>query len=121
MRETSPSMTHTPVSRGPVVQSEYSLADVGLASTGTPTAPIMANGYKNVAVGLQTTVAGTLTMQRYLDQAATVPQGAPLTLALTANAAGTLNANDGAGFQSFTLSLSGGGAISNFDILLSAA
>ena len=107
---------HTPVDSGPLLQAFLSAADLGLTTPGT--SPLqLSGGYPRIAVGATSSATGSITVQRYLDAAGTIPQGPALTQALTAATAGVLNAADGAAFQSFTVAIAGG-TLSNVGCLL---
>jgi hypothetical protein len=74
---------------GPALQCLQSAAQLGLnntvpASGSLPGNVIVSNGWKLFSVGLKSSQAGNLSIQRFLDLAGTVPQGAPVTAALTA-------------------------------------
>lgn len=118
MLETSQSITHTPVDSGPLVQAFLTGAQLGLAAPGT--SPLqLAGGYPKLAVGATSSATGSLSVQRYIDQAGLIPQGAPLTQALTAATPGVLNIADGAAFQSFTVTITGG-TLTNVGCLFSS-
>jgi hypothetical protein len=77
---------------GPSLQAALSAAILGLtanvpASGQLQSSVLMSNGWKFVAVGMKSTQAGALTVQRYLDAAGTIPVGAPVTASLVANTA----------------------------------
>ncbi len=118
----------TTVNVGSTVQIPYGLADIDLtaaipASSTNSSSLIFTNGYKVLAVGLTSTQAGTLTIQRFLDQEGLIPQDlTPLSIALTAATPAILNAMDGKPFQSarITASNSSGSiaTISNFMMLI---
>lgn len=121
--------THDYVDCGPKLQKLLTAANIGLpasvpASGSVISAPILSSGYSAFAVGVTSSQAGTVTVQRYLDTAATIPQGAPLTANLTAASAGVVNATDGAPFASFTVRVSNSGSaaasLSNVGVLLQA-
>ncbi len=61
---------------------------------------IPTNGNKAFAFGVTSSEAGTVSIQRFLDFAGTIPQGAALTASLTAATAAVVNATDGVPFQS---------------------
>lgn len=119
MLETSQSLTHTPVDSGPLVQAFLSGTQLGLTAPGT-TALIPAGGYPKIAIGATNSVAGSISVQRYIDAAGLIPQGVALTQSLTAGTAGVLNINDGAPFQSFTITISGAGTLTNVGCLFSS-
>ncbi len=107
---------HTPVDSGPLLQVFLSATELGLSAPGTSPL-ILAGGYPRLSVGATSSVAGSISVQRYLDAAGTIPQGPALTQALTAATAGVLNATDGLPFQSFTVTITGG-TLSNVGALL---
>ncbi len=116
---------------GPALQCLRSAAQLGLnaqvpAAGNLPGSVIVSNGWKLFSVGLQSSQAGQLTIQRFLDLAGTVPQGAPVTAALTANTAAYATVGtDGLPFASVqvTVSNSGGSAatLSNVQGLFQAS
>lgn len=118
MLETSPSLTHTPVDSGPLVQAYLSGSQLGLNAPGT-TGVIQAGGYPKLAIGATSSSTGSISVQRYIDAAGLIPQGAALTQALTAATPGVLNVTDGLAFQSFTITISGG-TLSNVGCLFSS-
>ena len=83
---------------------------------------IFSDGLQIVAVGVTSSQAGAINVQRYLDDAGTVKQGAALTAALIANTAQVLNITDGNPFASFTVDISNTGGstanLTNLAILL---
>ena len=83
---------------------------------------IFSDGMQIGAVAVTSTQAGNITVQRYLDDAGTIKQGATLTQAITANTAGVLNITDGNPFASLTVNISNSGGspatLSNLGILL---
>jgi hypothetical protein len=96
-----------------------------IASSGNATSNlIFADGLQLIAIGLTSSQTGVLTVQRYLDDAGSVPQGAPITANLTANTAGTLNILDGVPYATFTVAVSNTGGstanLTNLAILLQA-
>lgn len=107
MLESSQSLTHLPVDAGPLVQVFLTGAQLGLTAPGT-TPLMLSGGYPRIAIGATSSSTGSISVQRYLDQAGTIPQGPALTQSLTAATAGVLNVNDGAPFQSFTITIAGG-------------
>lgn len=108
--------THTAVDSGPLLQVFLSAQQLGLTAPGT--SPLLfAGGYPRLAVGATSSSAGQISVQRYLDAAGTIPQGPALTQSLSAGVAGVLNVNDGAPFQTFTVTITGG-TLSNVGCLL---
>lgn len=108
---------HTPVDSGPLLQAYLTGTDIGLTAPGTSQL-IASGGYPKFAVGATNSVAGSINVQRYLDAAGTIPQGAALTTSLSAGVAGVLNANDGLPFQSFTVNITGAGTLSGVAVLM---
>jgi hypothetical protein len=83
--------------RGPVQQVLLTATGMGLAvsvlaSANVVSALLQMNGWQRFTVGLTSSQAGTLSVQRYLDIAGTIPQGAAVTAALTAATAAVVNA-----------------------------
>jgi hypothetical protein len=118
MLETSQSLTHVPFDAGPLVQAFLTAAQLGLTAPGTSPL-ILAGGYPKIAIGATSSATGSISVQRYLDQAGLIPQGPALTQALTAAAPGVLNIADGSPFQSFTVTIAGG-TLSNVGALFSS-
>lgn len=99
---------------GSALQCSFTPAALGLATTvpngGSVQSSVMpSNGWQKGAVGLKSTQAGNLTVQRYLDAAGTIPVGAAITAALSANTAGYVSWNDGLVFGSFQVTVSNSG------------
>lgn len=118
-----------PNDAGPCVQAFLDPAGLGLA-TSVPasgqvqSAVIPTNGFRTFAFGLQSTQGGSVSVQRYIDAAGTIPQGAPLTATLTAGVAAVVNATDGAPCQSMQVTVSNTGTsaatLSNVGLLAQA-
>ena len=117
MLETSQENAHVVMDAGPLVQVFMTQAQLGLVTPGTSLL-IQSCGYTKIAVGATNSVSGSIVVQRYLDQAGLIPQGAPITQALYAGVAGTLNVTDGVPFGSFTIQITGGGSLTNVGALL---
>jgi hypothetical protein len=124
-----------PVGNGPAALADLS-AWAGLSASGPPAATIAAsssyqsgvipsNGFKAIGIGVTSSQAGTITIQRYLDAAGLVPVGAAITASITATTAQWATVNDGTPFRSFKFSVSNSGTsaanITNFGCLLSAS
>ncbi|MDR6381825.1 hypothetical protein [Paraburkholderia caribensis] len=82
--------------QGPSLQCPITAAQLGLAaqvpaSGQLQSGILLSNGWKYFALGLKSTQAGAVTIQRFLDAAGTVAIGAPVTAALTANTAQTVS------------------------------
>jgi hypothetical protein len=122
-----------PFANGPVAQTDISawtglnpVPPATIAAAGNWTsAVIVADGFKAIGIGVLSTQAGAITIQRYLDRAGLVPVGSLLSAAITGGTAQSLTVNDGVPFQSFKASITNTGAspanISNFCCLLNAA
>jgi len=103
---------------GPALQCLQNATQLGLtgtvpASGNLQSSVLVSNGWKVFSVGLKSSQAGQLSIQRFLDLAGTVPQGAPVTAALTAGTAAYATVGtDGLPFASVqvTVSNSGGSA-----------
>lgn len=66
---------------------------------------IPAAGYQAIAASAQIDRAGSLSLQRYIDAAGTLPIGAAITQAMTANVLATVFSNDGMPFASYIVSV----------------
>lgn len=89
-------------------------ANVGLPAqvpaTGNISSSIITtSGLTRGAVGMKSSQAVTLSVQRYIDAAALVPLGAAITVALTANVANSVNWTDGAPANSIVITVSNAG------------
>jgi hypothetical protein len=94
-----------------------------IAASGNVTSNLLfSDGMQVAAVGVTSSQGGTITVQRYLDDAGLIKQGAALTATYTANTAQVLNITDGNPFASFTVNLSNTGGstanLTNLGILL---
>lgn len=125
----SPADTHVYMDNGPSLQIFYSDAQAGIspsvAASGSTLSPlIQTNGYTRIACGVTSSQGGSLVVQRYLDAAGTVPQGAALSVSLAAGVASVLNVIDGNPFASFTVEVTNTGSavadLSNFGLLIEA-
>ncbi len=117
MLEQSQENSDVVMDQGSVAQVALSQTQLGLAAPGTGPL-IQSGGYTKLAVGATNSVSGSIVVQRYLDIAGTIPQGAPLTQALSAGVAGVLNVTDGLPFLSFTVGITGSGTLTNVGALL---
>lgn len=91
---------------GPANQTQVPASVHNLPSSIAPDAStasnlIVAEGYTKIAVGLTLTQNGSVSIQRFLDPAGTVPIGSPSVQALTAGQNASLTVNDGQLFSSF--------------------
>ncbi len=106
--------TNTPMDIGSALQVISNADQLGLASTiaandNITSNVILTNGYKLFAFGLTSTQAGSLSIQRYLDNAGKIPQGAPLTANLAANKPMIVNTPDNVAFQSLQITVNNSG------------
>jgi hypothetical protein len=102
---------------GPALQCSLTAARLGLTAqvpaSGQLASPvILSNGWKLFALGLTSTQAGTVSVQRFLDTAGTVPIGAGVSAALTAATAQSLSIGtaDTIPFQSFQVTVTNSSA-----------
>lgn len=102
---------------GPSLQTVLSAAQLGLnapvpASGSLQSGILQSNGWKYFALGLKSTQAGQITIQRYLDAAGTVPIGAAVTAALVAGTAqwASIGTADSLPFMSYQVTVSNSGA-----------
>lgn len=109
--------THQPIDNGPACQVYLTGAEFGLTAPGT-SALVQSGGYRELAVGVTNSVAGSVAVQRYLDAAGTIPQGPAVSASLTAATAGVVNVTDGVPFQSFRVTVTGAGTLSNVALLM---
>ena len=121
-----------PVATGPIAQADLTgsntlgTAPSSIAASGTWTSNLLpTDGFKVIAVGVTSSQAGVLSVQRYLDTAGLVAQGPPITQAITAATPAVVNANDNAPAQSFKITItntngSSAATITNFACLLNA-
>lgn len=105
-----------------VPASVHGLASTVAASGNTTSNLIPSDGFQIGAVGVTSSQAGQIIVQRYLDDAGQVKQGAALTASLVANTAQVLNITDGNPFASFTVEITNTGGstanLTNLAILL---
>lgn len=121
-----------PVAAGPVAQADIS-AWSGLGTVPTTIAAAgswvsnvaPSDGFKAIAVAVLSSQAGAVSIQRYVDKAGTLPQGAPVSAAITAATPQVCNSNDGLPFQSFKITITNTGTsaanLTGFACLLNAA
>jgi hypothetical protein len=101
---------NTPVALGEVLQNELTLEDMdlGLSVPGNASISsglIYTKGYKFFSFGLTSSQNGSISIQRYLDNAGTIAQGAALTLALTAGTPAVYTLTDTKPFQSMKITV----------------
>lgn len=120
---------NTPVDIGSVLQCQLLPADIGLgisilASGNVISNAIITGGYKNFTFVMQSTQNGTISIQRYADQAATMPVSTAITGSITANTALDVHSTDSVPYQSMIITVSNSGGstatISNCMLLLQA-
>jgi hypothetical protein len=114
---------------GPPLTISFSAAQLGLpssiAASGSATSSLIQTfNMPMIAMAAQLANAGTVTVQRFLDLAGQIPQGAPIVLDLPAATVGVSNTNDGLPHQSLKITINNGAAsaaaLSNVLLLLSA-
>jgi hypothetical protein len=124
---------NAPINIGSVLQVYKVATDIDvqlpttIAAGNTATSlAIRSGGYKSIAIGLISSQAGILNVQRYIDPAGTIPQddGVPFSKTLTANQPESLSITDLKPFGSFKISIENTGSssatISPFTLLLQA-
>lgn len=117
--ENSQANVHAITDAGPPVQVYIPLTGTGAPVFTAGTSQVIpSGGYPRIAITVTSSVGGTLSVQRFLDAAGTIPQGAPVTLALTAATSGTLNIADLAPCQSFTVGVPSGATLTKAAVLL---
>ena len=124
------SQYYEPFANGPNAQVDlsawqYVQPSGTIAAAGNFTSGVLpGDGFRYISVGLTSSQNGSLQIQRYLDAAGTVAQGAAVTQTLTAATAAVLNVNDGLIFRSFTIKITNTGGspatITNFAFLMSS-
>lgn len=66
---------------------------------------VYTGGYKTFAFGTTSSQAGSVSIQRFIDAAGLIPQGAALTVSLSSATAAVLNSVDGFPFQSLQVTV----------------
>lgn len=69
------------------------------------TGVILSYGFNSFAASAQLSQTGSLVLQRYIDEAGTIPIGDPITQAMTANTLATVAVNDGLPCASFNVTV----------------
>lgn len=109
----------------PLTAAQHGLAATVAAAGNTLSPVIPSNGWQKISAAVTSSQTGALQIQRYLDAAGTIPQGAVSTVALVAATQSNLNVNDGLPFMSFTVKITNtGGATANLSgvaVLLQSA
>lgn len=103
--ETHPFVDLGPTLQFPMLPTALGLSTSIIASGTNNSGIVICNGYKNFAFSVTSTQAGTLSIQRYLDTAGNIAQGAALTASITANTAAIINSNDGHPFQALQITV----------------
>jgi len=85
-------------------------ATIGASDTWS-SAPIPLAGFNAFAFGAELSQTGTITIQRYIDRAATLPIGAAITQALVADTFASKNTNDGICAGSLIMSIENTGGV----------
>lgn len=101
---------------GPCLQCQADANNLGIdsdlpANQNVTSFLVYTNGYKVFSFALTSTKAGTLEIQRYLDTAGTIRQGAVITGSITANTPLVLSNTDGRPFQTMRITISNSEAI----------
>lgn len=120
-----------PFAQGPVAQADLSQTiqpalPATIAAGGNYTSSVLASdGFKAIAAAVLSSQAGAISIQRFVDVAGTLPQGAAISATITGGTAQVVNSNDGLPFQSFTIEITNtSGSVANitkFALLLNAA
>lgn len=101
--------------QGPPVGIEFSngalaIANI-IAASGNSTSVLIPSLYfPHIVFGVTSSQNGAVNIQRYIDKAGTVVQGAVVTVALTGGTAAVIDSADGKGFASFTIQITNTGA-----------
>jgi hypothetical protein len=101
---------HTPFDAGPALQflmlpTALNLSTSVPANNNVVSNVIITNGYKALSFACTSSQTGSVSIQRYLDSAGTILQGAALTVSLSAATAAVLNNSDNAPFQSLKITV----------------
>jgi hypothetical protein len=102
--------------QGPAWQMQINTATINapgtIAASGTFTSPVLGTyGNPHIAISAELSNAGTLSLQRYLDNAGSLAIGAATTLALTAGTLGVLDNLGTVIAQSFQFAVINGSAV----------
>lgn len=97
-----------------------------IATTGAWDSGVLnGDGFKVLSVGVTTSGAGAITIQRYVDSAGLVAQGAVSTIALVGATPAVLNVTDGLPYASFRIRVTNTAGstatLTNFAVLMAAA
>lgn len=105
---------NTPVDQGSPLQVQLLPEDIGLALTVAASGSVVSNvvlngGYKAFSFACKGTQTGTISIQRYIDQEATIPMGSAITGSMSANTDTVVTNVDGKPFQSMIITVSNSG------------
>jgi hypothetical protein len=112
---TSPGEAYPILAKGPATQSVVPPTYLGLASSiaasgNAQSAVINSDGFQNLAVGITSSQAGSVSIQRFLDAAGTIAQGAPTTGTLVADTPLVVSVSDALIYQSFQITVTNSSA-----------
>jgi hypothetical protein len=98
---------------------------ISVPASGNVNSGVITNcGYKNFTFALTSTQAGSVSIQRYVDQAGTIPVGAAITGSVTANTATDIHSTDSIPYQSMIITVNNSSGsiatLSNCALLLQA-
>jgi hypothetical protein len=116
---------------GPVVQADLTnwsglpAVPATILAAGNYTSNVLySDGFRTIAAGVTSSQAGAISIQRYIDRAGLVPQGAAVSSTLVAATPNVVNISDGLACQSFKVVITNTGGstanITNFGLLLNA-
>lgn len=112
--------------QSPVPTTMHNLVTSIATSGSIQSSLIVSEGFSLIAIGLTSTQAGTLSVQRYLDAGGAVTQGSAISVNLSAGIAANLDVMDGKAFASFKITVTNASAstaatLSNIAVLLQAS
>lgn len=107
---TSPGEAYPILAKGPAAQCVVPAAYHGLAgsiaaSGNKVSNAIPSDGYQNFTLGIASSQAGSVSIQRYLDAAGTIAQGSPTTGTLVAGTPLVVGVADALIYQSFIITV----------------
>ena len=130
MVDTSYSPSYAPypnwsVRQAPIPATAHNLPASIPASGNVQTSVIVTEGFSLISAGITASQSGIMSIQRYLDAAGTIAQGAPVQVSLTANTPAVLDVLDAKLFASFQLTVTNSSGstsnLTNFALLLQIA
>ena len=111
--------------QAPIPQTVHNLAGTVAANGSASTSLIKTDGYPLISAGITMNQNGSMSIQRYLDDGGTQPQGAPVNVQIVAGVAANLDVLDGKPFSAFTLTVNNAvgsvATISGFALLLQSS